>query len=164
MKGATVATPEQDTHRENKGEIQGAPIRLASADFSIKDHSGYGQKLEEAGGKAALSSLGENIGSAGESGKTELPSLIPQYRHNSPPRYPLIARLRGHEGVVLISAKINVDGTVAALQLKKSSGYPVLDKSAFEAVRSWKFEPGRKMGVPVPMWVDIPVRFSLNEG
>jgi protein TonB len=39
----------------------------------------------------------------------------------------------------------------------------VLDKSALEAVKTWKFEPGRKIGKPTIMWVDVPVKFVLKD-
>ena len=91
------------------------------------------------------------------------PHLIPAYRQNSPPRYPAAARQRGYEGLVLVSAEIRPDGRVGNLSLKKSSGYPILDDSAMDAVRKWLFRPGQRMGVTVSMWVDVPVRFALNE-
>ena len=91
------------------------------------------------------------------------PTLIPAYRQNSPPRYPAAARQRGYEGLVLVSAEIEPDGRVGNLSLKKSSGYPILDDSAMDAVRKWLFRPGQRMGVAISMWVDVPVRFALNE-
>lgn len=88
---------------------------------------------------------------------------IPRYRDNEHPVYPWIARLRGYEGVVLLSAEIDADGKVGNLRLKKSSGFAVLDRSALDAVKTWKFEPGRRMGRPISMWVDVPVKFVLRD-
>ncbi len=88
---------------------------------------------------------------------------IPRYRENEHPVYPWIARLRGYEGVVLLSAEIYADGKVGNLRLKRSSGFAVLDRSAIEAVKTWKFEPGRRMGRPISMWVDVPVKFVLRD-
>jgi len=31
-------------------------------------------------------------------------------------------------------------------------------------VKTWPFEPATSMGNPVPMWVDLPIRFVLTEG
>ncbi len=87
---------------------------------------------------------------------------VPRYGENMPPVYPAIARRRGYEGVVMLSAEVLIDGTVGKLKIKKSSGYDILDRSALETVRKWKFEPGRKMGYPVVMNVEVPVRFVLN--
>ena len=86
----------------------------------------------------------------------------PRYRENAPPPYPLSARIRGYEGVVLISAEILTEGRAGNLKIKSSSGYAILDQSALEAVKAWKFDPARRMGKPVSAWVDIPVRYVLK--
>jgi TonB family C-terminal domain len=88
---------------------------------------------------------------------------VPRYNENTPPIYPSVARRRGYEGVVLISAEILVDGSVGELEIKRSSGHNILDRSALKAVKKWKFEPARRMGYPVTMCVDVPVRFVLND-
>ncbi|MBW2557852.1 MAG: energy transducer TonB [Deltaproteobacteria bacterium] len=88
-------------------------------------------------------------------------SAIPRYRNNPPPEYPSIARRRGYEGRAILSAMISIDGKVVGLEVKKSSGHLVLDRAAMKAVESWKFEPARRMGSPVPMPVDVPVKFVL---
>jgi len=47
--------------------------------------------------------------------------------------------------------------------VKKSSGYKILDRSAVDAVRKWKFAPGREGNTPIKYWVNIPIKFQLNE-
>jgi TonB family protein len=89
-------------------------------------------------------------------------SAAPRYSENSLPAYPLPARRRGYAGVVTLSVEVLADGRVGRLEMKKTSGYDLLDKSAQETVKGWKFSPGKKMGTPVTMWVDVPVRFELN--
>lgn len=86
----------------------------------------------------------------------------PLYRENSPPAYPAIARVRGYEGVVLVSAEILPDGRVGEVKIRKSSGYAILDQSAIKAVKPWKFEPARKSGHPFTAWVELPIRFILQ--
>ena len=49
--------------------------------------------------------------------------------------YPLLARLRGWEGTVLIGLDIEADGLLRHVYLARSSGYDVLDQSAIEAVQ-----------------------------
>jgi len=99
----------------------------------------------------------------GRSPMRELSLAVPRYRENTPPAYPSIARMRGYEGMVLLTAEIFTDGGVGNLKVKKSSGYEVLDRSAVKAVKTWKFEPGTKSGKPVSMWVDVPVKFILKD-
>jgi TonB family protein len=42
-------------------------------------------------------------------------------------------------------------GTVTSAQLLKSTGYKILDDSALEAFRQWRFKPGsvRKVRIPI---------------
>ncbi|MBW2559987.1 MAG: energy transducer TonB [Deltaproteobacteria bacterium] len=103
---------------------------------------------------------GQNTGQQTKKRVTVPP--IPCYKSNPSPRYPELARRRGYEGEILLSAMISVDGTVIALKVKESSGHPILDRAAMKAVATWEFEPARRMGTPVTLLVDIPVRFVLR--
>jgi len=91
-----------------------------------------------------------------------LPNLNADYLNNPAPRYPEDARERGEQGKVLVQALINVDGTVAELALRKSSGFTDLDQSALETVKKWRFVPARRGGNVVSAWVVVPITFSLE--
>jgi len=93
----------------------------------------------------------------------EVSLIVPRYRENTHPVYPLIARMRGYEGIVLLSVEIFANGRVGKLNIKRSSGYAVLDRSSLEAVRTWKFEPAKRANFPLTVTVDIPIRFYLND-
>lgn len=116
------------------------------------------------GNQYVIASLGEMSGY----GKLEisrsggLTFAAPRYSENYLPDYPLSARRRGYAGVVMLSVEVLADGSVGRLKMKKTSGYDLLDKSAHDAVKGWKFSPAKKMGTPVTMWVDVPVKFELN--
>lgn len=88
----------------------------------------------------------------------------PNYRLNPKPKYPMIARRNGYEGVVLLKVYVLENGKVGKLQLEKSSGYEMLDESAKKAVKDWEFIPGKRNGEPVPSWVTVPIRFQLSSG
>ena len=90
-------------------------------------------------------------------------SASPLYRENTPPAYPAIAKLRGYEGVVLVNAEILPDGRVGSTAISKSSGYTILDQSAIEAVKLWKFEPAKKAGKPFAIRVKLPIKFVLHD-
>lgn len=97
--------------------------------------------------------------------KSDTVIAYPLYKENAPPAYPEIARARGYEGVVLVSAQILPDGRVGEIKIRKSSGYAILDQSAIQAVRPWKFEPAKKSGNPFTAWVELPIKFILhNDG
>ncbi len=89
-------------------------------------------------------------------------TAYPLYRENMPPVYPEIARARGYEGIVLVSAEILPTGRVEQAKIRKSSGYSILDQSALNAVKAWLFEPARKSGRPFTMWVEVPIKFVLK--
>jgi protein TonB len=90
------------------------------------------------------------------------PNLNADYLNNPAPHYPEKARERGEEGKVLIKSLINADGTVAKLAIKKSSGFPDLDRSALETVKKWRFVPARRGDTNVSAWVVVPVSFTLE--
>jgi len=113
-------------------------------------------------GQTGFSGLnGRDGGEDGASGKTDM-LAYPLYKENSPPAYPTIARLRGYEGEVVLCVEILPNGRVGDAKIKKSSGYAILDQSALEAVKPWKFEPAKKSGAPMKVWVDLPIKFILK--
>jgi periplasmic protein TonB len=87
----------------------------------------------------------------------------PAYRSNPSPKYPRIARIRGFQGNVLLEVLVNADGRVDDIKISKSSGYPVLDRSAESTVKQWLFEPGRIGKRKIDMWVRVPIRFKLTD-
>ncbi|WP_217125819.1 energy transducer TonB [Hydrogenophilus thiooxidans] len=92
----------------------------------------------------------------------EQPSAYASYLNNPPPDYPTASRRLGEEGTVIIRALIEEDGHASIVQVEKSSGYLRLDRAAEEAVKKWKFKPGKKNGIPVAMWHLIPIKFELK--
>ena len=99
---------------------------------------------------------------AGDISKTGALTAYPLYRENMPPVYPEIARVRGYEGVVFVAAEILPNGRVGSMKIRKSSGYAILDQSALEGVKPWKFEPAKKSGKSFTIWVEVPIKFVLH--
>ena len=66
------------------------------------------------------------------------------------------------QGEALIGALLDPAGTPHDLRVLRSSGHPMLDRAALDAVGGWAFEPGQRGGQPVPSRVEIPVRFTLR--
>jgi protein TonB len=85
----------------------------------------------------------------------------PNYLKNPEPAYPLVARRRQQEGLVLLEVKVSAHGRAAELTVKKSSGHPVLDEAALNAVRDWEFAPARVGATPVESRIEVPVQFKL---
>ena len=78
------------------------------------------------------------------------------------PLYPDSARRQGIEGTVVLKLRITERGSVDELQVERSAGHPDLDHAAMDAVRRWRFEPARRSGEPVAVWVLVPVEFKLQ--
>lgn len=103
-------------------------------------------------------------GSAAGGGRSEPATLAaPRYDDNATPAYPWQARLRGDQGMVLLSVLVDRRGQVSDLRVEQSSGSRVLDDAAVDAVRRWTFRPGRRGIEPVESWVQVPVRFRLDD-
>ena len=76
------------------------------------------------------------------------------------PVYPPEAEAGGVEGVVLIDARIDVDGCVRNAEVVRS--VPQLDQAALDAVTQWEFLPTIVNGKPIPVLLTITVRFTLS--
>ncbi len=82
---------------------------------------------------------------------------------NAAPAYPRVARVQGWQGTVLVRAWVTPTGGVASARVARSSGHGVLDGAAVEAVRQWKFRPGRRGGQAVASQAEVPITFRLTE-
>lgn len=75
------------------------------------------------------------------------------------PVYPPLARLARVEGLVVLQAEINKDGTVERLEL--ISGHPLLVSAAIDAVKQWIYKPYLLDGKAVKVDTEAAVNFSL---
>lgn len=82
---------------------------------------------------------------------------------NPRPAYPPRAVRGGIEGRVLLTVEVLPSGQIADVAVEETSGHPMLDRAALEAVRRWRFTPALRLGVPVRARVLVPVAFSLTE-
>jgi protein TonB len=89
-------------------------------------------------------------------------SASPRYKNNPEPPYPVLARRRRQEGVVLLLVRVDAAGMPESVAVQTSSGFASLDDAAVAAVKSWEFEPGQQDGRPVPSQVEVPIRFQLR--
>ncbi len=79
-----------------------------------------------------------------------------------PPVYPRIARESGWEGTVLIRVAVQPDGRPDSIKVRKSSGHPVLDHAAIDAIKKWRFLPAKDGNIPIRSIVEIPINFDLR--
>jgi protein TonB len=134
----------------------------SSADIEknlIKD-AGAASKAQESATPAEPQAAEENEG-VNQPGTLQI--AYPRYQLNAPPSYPGLARKRAQEGTVVLQVLVNEKGRVDTLEIESSSGFGLLDRAAVSSVRKWSFEPGRRGEERIPMWVRVPVTFTLNK-
>jgi protein TonB len=86
----------------------------------------------------------------------------PNYLKNPEPIYPELARRRHQQGLVLLAVKVTAQGRAERVEIKKSSGFSLLDNAAVAAVRDWEFQPARIGALALESQIEVPVRFELT--
>lgn len=81
---------------------------------------------------------------------------------NRRPIQPAVSRRYGEQGTVLLNVLVRADGTAGRVEVKTSSGFPMLDQAALGAVESWRFNPATTDGKPVQKWYIVPIVFKLE--
>ncbi len=79
------------------------------------------------------------------------------------PNYPQEARKQGWEGTVVLRITVGTGGDVEKITIQESSGFPELDESAAQSVKTWQFDPAKVGDDPISSAVDLPVRFDMEE-
>src|SRR5450759_1112814 len=90
-------------------------------------------------------------------GGVTAPSLLSKIE----PEYSEEARATKLQGTVLVKVVVDTDGLAKDIQVLKSQGMG-LDEQAVIATTQWKFKPGMKDGVPVPVLAQIEINFRLK--
>jgi periplasmic protein TonB len=70
------------------------------------------------------------------------------------------ARKTKHQGTVLLSLIVGADGRPREMRVVRPLGMG-LDEKALEAVKQWRFEPAKRDGTPVAVYINIEVNFNL---
>jgi TonB family protein len=161
----TVSSKETASNGENlsvslpafhSGEFDGGTFSYSnSGDGS---GTGSGNRSSSKGGSGKREGIFGKIFSSRGGGNGSRPS----YAENPKPLYPQEAREKGYEGEVVLRVEVLISGRVGQIEIKKSSGYELLDLSALTTVKQWRFIPAKKDEVPIPLWVNIPVKFQLQ--
>jgi TonB family protein len=77
----------------------------------------------------------------------------------STPVYPVDAKKAKVSGTVILAATIGKDGAVENLRVV--SGPTLLQQSALDAVRQWRYEPYKLNGNPVEVSTSVKVTYTL---
>lgn len=84
----------------------------------------------------------------------------PQIIYSEDPEFSDEARRAKYQGVVVVSLIVDAQGNPQNVHVERPLGMG-LDEKAIEAIRKYKFKPGKKDGKNVAVMVDIEVNFHL---
>lgn len=83
--------------------------------------------------------------------------------HNPSPEYPEMGVFLGYQGDVIIRIRVSAKGDSAGVEILRSSGHKVLDDSAINALRKWRFTPTKHDNTPMNDYVIITVSYVLYD-
>ncbi len=140
----TLTSLERETQTANGGNGNGSGIGAASG-------SGSGGRGGAAG---SGNGQGDQVFDAVEHPPVPISKVLPDY--------PGVARAQGLEGEVVLRAIVDRHGAVER-NIVVVESIPLLDAAAIEALRQWRFEPGRDGNDrPVRVLIEVPLRFHLR--
>jgi protein TonB len=79
------------------------------------------------------------------------------------PEYPAMSRRLREEGRVNLVIQVLPNGTVGEVRIRQSSGFPRIDQSGRDAIKTWRFVPAQRDGKPVAHWYMVSVDYSLTQ-
>lgn len=82
---------------------------------------------------------------------------------NRKPDYPPAARQRHLEGRVVLHVSVSPRGAATMVLIASSSGHPVLDQAALDAVQAWRFNPATSGGVAVAGGTNVAILFRFED-
>lgn len=88
--------------------------------------------------------------------------IPPRVIRAASPQYPLKAERDKITGYIKLRFVVTKDGNAIDTTVVESSPEGVFDKSALEAIESYRFKPGMKDGKAVDVQVSLPIKFKLS--
>ena len=86
----------------------------------------------------------------------------PEVLSSTKPAYTELARKSRVVGTVIVEAVIDEQGDVTGARVLK--GLPLgLSEAAVEAIKTWKFKPATREGLPVPVYYVLTVNFQIDD-
>lgn len=153
---------EEDPKSEMAMPIGAAPPQLENQKVSQKSETKLTVKNAAAQGDGSSQVLGLDATTLYSEGGAWTEEKSGHFK-NPAPYYPEAAIEMEQEGLVVVSVLVNKEGRAGRVELKESSGFPLLDKSALQTLAKWKFNPGRLGFLAHESWVTIPIRFRLED-
>ena len=77
--------------------------------------------------------------------------------------YPPVSVREKQEGVAKAEIYISENGRITDAKIVESSGWPLLDEATLKYVKTWRMKPSTKNGVPIGVWMTVPVRWHFDK-
>lgn len=89
--------------------------------------------------------------------------VSPRLIDETKPHYVADAMVARVHGVVKMEAVVETDGTVGEVRVTRSlDTVHGQDDECVRTVKKWRFKPGTKDGVPVPVVVEVEMTFTMD--
>jgi periplasmic protein TonB len=158
-----VVPPDIHLQQPNMPDLGDPLSRLPSVP---SNGTGYGGGIGtgSGGGVGSGSGPGYGPGSGGGTGggvfRVGGGVSAPRKIYDPDPEYSEEARKAKYQGTCVLYVIVGPDGRTRDIRVSRTLGLG-LDEKAIEAVKTWRFEPGKKDGKPVSVAVNIEVEFRL---
>jgi protein TonB len=98
-------------------------------------------------------------------GSDEPPAILEEATpvYSPQPDYPAMSRRLREEGRVNLVIQVLPNGTVGEVRIRQSSGFPRIDQSGRNAIKTWRFAPAQRDGKPVAHWYTVSVDYTLTQ-
>jgi len=142
-----------------------SPNPMSGARSGAPDAAPGGAGVGSGIGRGSGSGLGPGSPARGPDGSyrpgggVTVPRLLREVR----PNYTAEAMKAKIQGSVLVECVVLPDGTVGNTRVRSLDKTFGLDESAIAAAKQWRFEPGTRDGVAVPVLVTIELTFTLKD-
>jgi protein TonB len=167
-RGEALSLPIQDTKdeiRDKEEQVEKKPVVLASSNpetvLTIQREA-PSEPLPSPSRSPSAGDETKQVAKYPSLSEGEVILIQPKYAENPKPLYPREAQKKGFQGEVLLKVEVLSNGLVGQVEVKKSSGHEILDRSALSAVKQWKFFPAKRGEIAIASWVNIPVKFQLQ--
>ncbi len=137
------------------------PLSRQTPDFAPTESLAESRPAPAAASSSSSTGAGQ-AESAGVAPRFTEADYRAHYAHNPKPDYPESARTRGWTGKVLLRVRVSEQGVSEAVAVEQSSGHDILDESAIQAVKQWRFIPAKRGETPVTSSVIVPIVFNLR--
>jgi len=100
------------------------------------------------------------LSSQGSQGASHRSDPLPYI--NPAPLYPRLARERSWSGTVILEVFVEKDGVPSRVSVHETSGHKLLDSTAVNAVKQWRFVPAQSGALRFSSKVTVPIQFDLE--